>query len=38
MATLQLTADNHLAGGVNAMHLKDRLGKVETDCRDRLHR
>jgi hypothetical protein len=26
-----------LAGGINAVHLKDRLGDVETDCRDRLH-
>jgi hypothetical protein len=24
-------------GGINAMNLKDRLGDVETDCRNRLH-
>ena len=37
VATLQLTADDHLPGSINAVHLKDRLGDVETDCRDRLH-
>ena len=37
VATLQLTADDHLAGSINAVNLKDRLGDVETDCRDRLH-
>ena len=34
--TLQLTADDHLASSINAVHLKDRLGDVETDCRNRL--
>src|SRR5207344_2242380 len=34
---LQLTANNHLTSSINAMHLKDRLGDVETDCRNRLH-
>jgi hypothetical protein len=28
----QLTADDHLAGCINAMYLKDRLGDIETDC------
>jgi hypothetical protein len=37
MATLQLAADHHLAPGINSMNLEDRLGDVETDCRDRLH-
>ena len=37
VATLQLAADDHLARGINAVDLKDRLGDVETDCRDRLH-
>jgi hypothetical protein len=37
VATLQLAADDHLAGGINSVDLKDRLGDVETDCRDRLH-
>jgi hypothetical protein len=37
LATLQLTTDNHLAGAINAMQLKDRLSDVETDCRNRLH-
>src|SRR6476469_2370060 len=37
IATLQLTANDHLPGSINAVHLKDRLGDVETDCRDRLH-
>jgi hypothetical protein len=36
-ATLQLAADEHLAGGINAVDLEDRFGDVETDCRDRLH-
>jgi hypothetical protein len=36
-ATLQLTADDHLAGSINTMDLKDRFGDVETDCRNRLH-
>jgi hypothetical protein len=35
-ATLQLAADDHLASSINAVHLKDRFGDVETDCRDRL--
>src|SRR5262249_34121619 len=30
-------AQDHLAGRVNSMHLKDRLGDIETDCRNRLH-
>jgi hypothetical protein len=34
----QLTAHNHLAGCINAMHLKHRLGDIETDCGNRLHR
>jgi hypothetical protein len=36
--TLQLTADDHLPSRINSMHLKDRLGDIETDCRNRLHR
>jgi hypothetical protein len=38
VATLQLAADDHLAGGINSVDLENRLGDVETDCRDRLHR
>ena len=37
LAPLQLTADDPLASGINAMHLKYRLGDVETDCRNHLH-
>jgi len=37
LAALQLAANNHLARGINAMNLKDRLGGIETDCRNRLH-
>ena len=37
LATLQLTAEDHLAIGVNAVHLKTRLGDVETDCLNCLH-
>jgi hypothetical protein len=37
IAPLQLTADDHLASGINTMHLKNRLGDIETDCCDRLH-
>src|SRR4029079_4365735 len=35
--TLQLAADDHLTSSINAVHLKDRFGDVETDCRNRLH-
>src|SRR6266481_5589581 len=38
VATLQLTADHHLAGSSNAVHLKHRFCDVETDCRNCLHR
>jgi hypothetical protein len=37
VTTLQLAADDHLAGGINSVDLENRLGDVETDCRDRLH-
>src|SRR4026209_1738366 len=37
VAALQLTANEHLAFCVNAVHLKDRLGNVKTDGGDRLH-
>jgi hypothetical protein len=37
VATLQLAADNHLANGINSVVLENRLGDIETDCRDRLH-
>jgi hypothetical protein len=35
--TLQVTADQHLAGSVNAMHLKYGFCDVETNRRNRLH-
>jgi hypothetical protein len=34
---LELTADDHIACRVNPVDLKNRLGNIETDCRDRLH-
>jgi len=37
VTTLQLTANGHLASGINSVNLEDRLGNVETDCRDHLH-
>lgn len=37
MATLQLTTDNHLPSFINPVHLKDRLGDIETNCRNRMH-
>ena len=37
LATLQLATDHQLTGGIHSVELKDRLGDVETDCRDRLH-
>src|SRR5262249_1175925 len=37
LATLQLTATVQQALGVNAVHLKARLGDVETDCLNCLH-
>src|SRR5271163_2528055 len=37
IATLQLTADHHLASSINAVDLKNRLRYIQTDCRNRLH-
>src|SRR3972149_5427442 len=37
VAPLQLTADEHPAFRVDAVHLKNRLRDVETDGCDRLH-
>src|SRR6516164_6317717 len=37
LPTLQLAADNHLPGRINAMHLENRLRDVETNRCDRLH-
>src|SRR5512147_2732223 len=37
MPALQLTADDHLPRRIHAVHLKHRLGDVETHCRDRFH-
>jgi hypothetical protein len=37
LPTLQLAADNHLPGRINAMHLENRLRDVETDRCNRLH-
>jgi hypothetical protein len=34
VATLQLTAYNHLAGFINAVHLEDRLRNIQTDRRN----
>jgi hypothetical protein len=34
---LQLTPDHHLAGSINAVHLKYLFCDVETDCRNGLH-
>jgi hypothetical protein len=31
MTTLQLPTDHYLAGSINVVHLKHRLGDVETD-------
>jgi hypothetical protein len=38
LSALQLPAQDHLAGPFYDVHLKDRLGDVETDCQNRLHR
>jgi hypothetical protein len=35
---LQLTSDDHLAASVNAVNLENRLGDIETDYRDCVHR
>src|SRR5271156_2110256 len=37
VATLQLAPDDYIASRIDAVNLKNRLGDVETDCRDRLH-
>ena len=36
VASLQPAADDHLAGSVNTMHLKDRFGDIKTNCSNRL--
>src|SRR5215471_8436868 len=35
--TLELTANDYITYRVNSVDLKNRLGNIETDCRDRLH-
>jgi hypothetical protein len=34
---LELTANDYITYRVNSVDLKNRLGNIETDCRDRLH-
>jgi hypothetical protein len=34
VATLQLAADYYLANGINSVDLENRLGDIETNCRD----
>src|ERR1700756_252169 len=34
---LELTANDYITRRVNSVDLKNRLGDIETDCRDRLH-
>src|SRR5215468_2096973 len=34
---LELTANDYITCRVNCVDLKNRLGDIETDCRDRLH-
>ena len=36
MAPLQLPAENHQTVSIDAVNLKNRLGDVETNCRNRL--
>src|SRR5216684_1691206 len=35
--TLELTANDYITCRVNSVDLKNRLGDIETDCRDRVH-
>src|SRR5512143_1593800 len=37
IAPLQLAANDHMAISINAMHLKNRLRDIQTDCLDCLH-
>jgi hypothetical protein len=37
IATLELTTEDDIALGIDAVDLKNRLRDVETNCRDRLH-
>src|SRR6266404_2409810 len=37
VAPLQLPADDDLTFRINAVDLENRLGDIETDCRNRLH-
>src|SRR5258708_24136536 len=34
---LELTANDYITCRVNSVDLKNRLGDIETNCRDRLH-
>src|SRR2546430_17706064 len=34
---LELTSNDYITCRVNSVDLKNRLGDIETDCRDRLH-
>ena len=36
--TISKYQEDHIALRIDAVNLKDRLGDVQTDCRDRLHR
>src|SRR5262249_16740913 len=37
IAPFQFAANDHLAISINAMHLKNRLRNIETDCLNCLH-
>jgi hypothetical protein len=37
IAALELAANDHLSLRVDAMHLKNRLRDIETNCRNRMH-
>src|SRR5271165_941779 len=37
MTTLELTTEDDITSGIDAMDLENRLRDVETNCRNRLH-
>src|SRR5262249_41538063 len=37
VSALELTTNDYITGSINSVDLKNRLGDIETNCRDRLH-
>jgi hypothetical protein len=37
VSALELTTNDYIPCRINSVNLKNRLGDIETNCRDRLH-